>query len=285
MNQASIKSLLLLSLLVPFKTMAREEPEINFDMELSADNLEMLKGKKCKKFCSISARKACIGDLRVNSLTVDDNLTVDGSLIVNGVDFNSLITIVNILNAGTPLVRSVVPFSSGLLSLAAESSFPFIEAIPLTGLVMGFGSSSLVPVAVPTSVIPTQTGFSFSVPEAGTLYNLRVSVDSAFVAALGAETPITFTFTVLQSPCVDGTTSAYTATSLTATATTTTPAGTIFPLVALTAGTTGCGSNAAGIPVAAGDRITILVTPSVEVSPLILATAAFSAGLDYAPTL
>ena len=279
MNQKSIKPGLLLSLLVPLKMIAvPEQASVNFDDDYVSispkDSSEITRSRKRKKFCSVIARNGCFGNLRAG------NLNVSGSLTVGGVNFNSLSTIINILNSGSPLVRSVVPFSSGLITVGAA---PFLT-IPLTGLDMAFGSSSLVPVAGPT-VIPTKTGFAFSVPEDGTLYNLTVSVDSVYAIALAVATPITFTFTVLRSPCVDGVISPYASTGLTATATTTTPAGTVFPLVAVVEGVTGCGSNAAGIPVLAGDRITIEVTPSIPVTPLILTLVAFSAGLDYAPTL
>lgn len=258
MNKKSGMLLFLLSILVPLKIFSTQEQVL------------VNSGEHTRRvFCSIVAGSAGIG-----TLTID------------GVNVNSLTTLANILNAGIPLVRSVVPFGSGLISLATVPVFPQIATIPLTGLVMGFGSSSLVPAAVPTSIIPTETGFSFSVPEAGTLYNLRVSVDSTFAAALATATPITFTFAVLHSPCVSGTVSAYTATTLTATALAATPAGTVFPLAALTQGATGCGSNIVNtVPVSAGDRITILVTPSIAVLPAVLDTVAFSVGFEYAPTL
>lgn len=148
---------------------------------------------------------------------------------------------------------------------------------------MGFGSSSILPISAPSGITPTTTGFAFTAPEAGTLFNLHVSVDSVYPIALGAATPVTFTFTVLQSSCSNGSVSSYTSTSLTTTALTTTPAGTIFPLAILTEGVTGCGSSSGSITVAAGDRITILVTPSMVVTPSVLSSVAFSAGLEFTP--
>lgn len=251
MEQRSIKLFLAMSMLVlPFRAFS----EVN-DPEVTKS--------KCKKFCSIIAGTACIGNLNADTFTLA------------GVPLNSLTTIATILNAGNPLVRSVVPFSSGLLTLAAVPTFPALLNIPTTGFVMGFGSNSLFSSGSPVPDISSDTAFSFSVPEAGTIYNLRVSVDSLFLIA----GTFTYTFTVLQSPCVNGSTpSAYTVTTLTATATTT--------AAAIGQGTTGCGSNTSvSIPVAAGDRITILVTPNAVVPATTVVNAAFSAGFDYAPTL
>jgi len=241
---------------------------------LLAVPLQHMNGKdKTKKLCSLLVKKC---------LFVQGNEVINGTLTVGGANFNNLITLVNAI-AGTTtitglgtLVSSIIPYSSGLLTVGVNTP----ATIPTTGLVMAFGSSNITGIAaVDPTLTVTETGYAFTVPRAGTLHNLQVSVDSAYVTSLGA-TPFTFTFTLLRSPCTSGVLTDYTSTGLSATATTTAPtSGLVGPI----AGGAGCGSNAGSITVAQGDRIVMLVTPSAPVSDVVLALLSLSAGVLYSP--
>lgn len=149
---------------------------------------------------------------------------------------------------------------------------------PTSGILLGFGSSSLAALAEPALTL-TNSAYAFSVPAVGTLHDLRVSVDTVY--AIGApSTGYTFTFTILVSSCTAGTVTPYTATALAASATTTAPAQ---PIIVLTAGGAGCGSSATSIPVAAGDRVALLVTPSADIPALTISTVGITAGVLYTP--
>ncbi|MFZ5953977.1 MAG: hypothetical protein ACOYT8_02625 [Candidatus Dependentiae bacterium] len=203
-------------------------------------------------------------------------VNINGTLTLNGTNINNLINISNIISSGSPLVNSLVPFSSGLLTLGVDLPL----GLPTTGILLGFGSSNLADLVDPGLTV-TNTGYAFSVPRAGTLHDLRVSVDSVY--AIGApSTPFSLTFTIIVSSCTAGTLTPYTATALAATATTTAPAQ---PITILTAGGAGCGSSATSIPVAAGDRVALLVTPNIAIPITTLATLSLSAGVLYSPAL
>lgn len=246
---------------------------------------EMFAKPKSKTFCNL----AVLGNLCVRgNETINGNLVVGGTITCGGANICALAPLAAAVAAGATgaagapgtvglpplgtLVSSIVPFSSGILSVATT---PLTPTAPLA---MAFGSSSIVPVGVPATLIPTETGFAFTAPAAGTLHNLQVSLDSVYALNIAAPVPLTFTYTVMRSPCVAGTFSGYVATPLSAT--TTLPAGPLLsPLVEAP---TECGSNAGSIPLAAGDRITINVTPSAAITGQ-LAFVAFSAGVMFSP--
>lgn len=218
----------------------------------------------CKKFYSVDAYNARFNNLSVSNLTV------------NNFNFNALIPLVSLLSvlgstSLTSLIRSTIPFSSGPTSTSLSTT---------DGVVMGFGASATI--SLPLTITPTATRFAFTAPRSGTLANLTVSVDSVFSSTVTAGQTITFTFTVLQSRCANGTVSLpYATTSLTATASTIATATGVAQ-----EGTTGCGgsSDSASLTIAKGDRITILVTADQPIITLIDAIA-FSAGLEFSPSL
>lgn len=229
---------------------------------------EMDERAKCKEYRSL---KVC--SLLANCANI-------GNLTVGGTDINNLVSTVNNLvtviggATGLPVVNSLIPFASGVLTLGVNLPLGF----PTSGILLGFGSSSLAALAEPALTL-TDSAFAFSVPAAGTLHDLRVSVDSVY--AIGApSTDFTFTFTILVSSCTAGTTTPYTGRGLAASATITAPAQ---PITVLTAGGAGCGSSATSIPVAAGDRVALLVTPSADVPTLTISTLAITAGVLYTP--
>lgn len=221
---------------------------------------------KKKKICRLIAKKACINSLCANSATIG-NLTATNSFTLGSGG--------GITTGSGILFGSIIPYSSGLITLGS-TEFPL--GLPTSGLVMAFGSSNLQGIVDP-GVTVTDTAYAFTSPSAGTIHNLQVSVDSIY--AVGApSTPFSFTFTVLRSPCTAGSLTPYTSTGISATASTTAPAG---PITILTAGGAGCGSSAASFAVAAGDRIVLRVTPNTAITDVTLANLAFSAGLIFTP--
>ncbi len=235
--------------------------------------------RKNKEFCTVVIQKC----LKVHgNETVDGNLRVEGNLRVDGLTtLNGGVTVATgaLTVGGLPFpsaVQSIVPFSSGVVTVA---DLPAGAFLPANGVVMAFGNSSAVNGT--TAVAFTQSAFAFDVPHAGRLANLQVSVDPMYLVSV-AGTAFPFTFTVIRSSCVNGVVTAYSATPLTATATITSP-GT----GALTQGPAGCGASAAGvsIPVAQGDRITILITSTAgaAIIPATIPNLAFSAGIMYFP--
>ena len=215
--------------------------------------------RKNKTLCSLLVCKCFQSN---GTSTFNGPAIFNDTLTLGGVDLSSLVTLAEELadsdGALGTLVSSIIPYSSGLLTVA--TSFPG-SVFPTTGLVMAFGSSNLEGI-VDTGITARNTSYAFTVPAAGTLHHLRVSADSVYTLGAPA-TAFTLTYTLLVSHCTTGTVTAYTPTSLSATATITPPATAI-----LAPGGAGCGSNAGSITVAAGDRVVLLVTPSVAIPTL-----------------
>ncbi len=248
--------------------------------------LQVNASRKCKTLCSLIVQN-CLrvkGNEIVNgNLTVDGN-TSTGSLTVAGVNYNTLITLATSIGAGTgapttglgTLVSSIIPFSSGL-GAATAAPITLTAGLAITaGYVIGFGDNALVTPGTLTSLLQSTYGsFAFSVPEAGTLHNLQVSIDAEYILASGA-TAYPFTFTILHSSAANGAANAYTATSLVATAT--------LPGTGAAAGSfSAYGSNAGSISVAAGDRIVLLIQPTVTIPTVTITSTGFNAGVLFSP--
>lgn len=238
-----------------------------------------VQGKKsCETLCNLIVSRC----LRVlNNEVVDGNLTVGGTFTLDGVSFNNLTPLATALGVpgATPslgtLVSSIIPFSSGngvggvILNLATAG-------LPTTGFVMGFGSDALLtgPLVDP-ALTATYSSFAFTVPQAGTLYNLWGTVDANYLVTGSGTFP--FVYTIYHSSVVNGTPTPYTATTLTATATLTPPATTPGLRSAF-------GNSATSLAVAAGDRIVLVVTPTTAIPATTqLGLAGFNAGVLYSP--
>lgn len=235
-------------------------------MALTSSQPSLAWWRKKRKICRLIAKKACINCLVARNETVR-NLTVTNSLTLGS---GATIT-----TGSGATFGSIIPYASGLVTLGS-TAFP--AGLPTSGLVMAFGSSNLQGTVDP-GVTVTDTAFAFTAPSAGTISNLRVSVDSIY--AIGAPaTPFTFTFTVLSSPCTQGSLTPYSSTGISATASTTAPTA---PISVLTAGGAGCGSSSSSFAVSPGDRVVIRVTPNEAIPATTLANLAFSAGLVFTP--
>ncbi len=172
---------------------------------------------------------------------------------------------------------AMIPYASGILAgiVAGDISVLF-------PLVMGFGSSDPAITLIDPVATISRTSFAFTVPAAGTLHDLRVSVDANFLLAAITPIPATaFTFTLLISPCAGTSGSAtlpYVATGLNAIASfpaTTLP---ISPSTLLNA----CGTSTGSIPVSAGDRVVLQITSNQTLLPGVTLLG-LSAGLLYSP--
>ena len=167
-------------------------------------------------------------------------------------------------------IGSLIPFSSGIIANSSVTTSPPV--------VMGFGSNTVVT----TISSPIMFGqYAFSVPLAGFLSNLQASVDAHF-APNTAQDLLTYTFTILDSPCTGLTapTNTYAPTLLSADAT--------FPAVTTITYPAGqyvstSGNNTSSIPVAQGDRIVLQITSNQGTPPAIDAIG-FNGGVFYSPS-
>lgn len=278
MKHATLRLFLLLSCTSLITGQVDQNDQLDpLSCEYQDNGSMVLRSRKNKSFCKICAKVGSVCNLTTC------NLTVNGTLTLGGVSLNNLTGLAGAIGpagaAGTgtglgSLVQSIIPFSSGLITIGTSIPSPF----PTTGIAMAYGSSGLE--GLLANPVVTNTAFAFTVPHAGTLHDLQVSVDSIY-AASAPSTPFTFTFTVYHSACTAGTVTPYTATALTATASTTAPAQ---PISVLTPGGAGCGSLA-GTPVtvAAGDRIVMIVTSNAVIPSTTVLNLALSAGVMYTP--
>jgi len=226
-----------------------------------------LEAKKCKSksFCTICAKKLCVQNANIPGTLTVGTITLTGGGTTGGTTITSF----------SDLDNSLIPFASDPIAIAGISG----SSLLTTGLVMGFGNNVLLTGITNTDTV-SEGGFAFSVPSDGTLHNLQVSVDALYLLGLGnGGTSFTFNFTLLHSSAVNGTTTPYTATGLTASVT-------LTPLAGLLGGLrSASGSSAASIPVTAGDRIVMLVQPTTPVPALTISLIAFNAGVLYSPTI
>jgi hypothetical protein len=210
------------------------------------------------------------GATTINNLTVNGPLTISSSGTVTNP--NTLLT-----GSGAMLSSSLIPFSSGLVTVSFNTL-----GIPSY---MGFGSSSI---NGPNFAVgsPIETSYAFTVPQAGTLHHLQATVDALYAASAFSAPQVTYTFTLLKSPCNAGTgcqslaPNPYTATSLS----TTVCFAALTPSPSVMLPFSACNQNNGSISVAAGDRIVLQLTsnPSPVPRPSIFALA-FSAGLFFTP--
>ena len=157
--------------------------------------------RKNKTLCSLLVCKCFQSN---GTATFNGPAVFNDTLTLDGVDLSSLVTLAEELadsdgSLGT-LIRSIIPYSSGLLTLGSGTLF---SGLPTTGLVIAFGASNLEGIVDPGLTV-TNTAYAFTVPRAGTLHHLRVSADSRYLLAAPA-TSYTLTYTVLVSHCVAGT--------------------------------------------------------------------------------
>jgi hypothetical protein len=173
----------------------------------------------------------------------------------------------------------LIPFSSGIVVPASITT--------TSPIVLGFGSNQVIaapglagPPATTSDLMATQ--FAFSIPAAGTLQNLQVSVDTHFAPTTG-QASLTYTFTLYVSSSTNGSPgpdliNAYVTTGLSASATFPASTTTTFPTGAyLTASGNGIGP----VSVSTADRIVLYIVSNQATTPPAIDQIAFSASVSY----
>jgi hypothetical protein len=165
----------------------------------------------------------------------------------------------------------LIPFSSGVIVPASVTS-----ASPI---VMGFGSNRVIaPAATDFTIMISQ--YAFTIPVAGTLRDLQVSVDAQYIANT-ALAPLRYSFAIITSPCVatiPPLAAPYTLSSLVAQADFPAATTTSFPVTQVLAS---CGHGIGPIVVAAGTRVALRVDASLPSPQTGIDSIAFLASVRF----
>lgn len=173
---------------------------------------------------------------------------------------------------GAPGGGGIIPFASGIIVPASVTS-----ASPI---VMGFGANRVIAPAA-TDFIVMISQYAFDITRAGFLHDLQVSVDAQYIANT-ALAPLTYTFTIILSPCSTTTpfpiANPYTSTLLVATANFPNVPGPTFPVTQVL---TACGHSIGPVAVAQGDRIALRVDASLASPQTGIDSIAFNGGVEF----
>lgn len=217
------------------------------------------------------------GGLNINGSTTINTLIVSGNTTLGGPVTFSNPTTSTLTASGTPSFSSLIPFSSGLVTVSIT---PATLGAPS---VMAFGNSFINGPDIAVNS-PLQTGYAFSVPRDGWLHNLQANADLLYTINNITPAPQqNITFTLLRSPanfgCQHAVPNAYTALLSTTVCFSAFPS----PLGFLTPASSSS-QNAGSVAVSAGDRIVLQV--SADPAPIninFIFALALSAGVFYTP--